>query len=228
MMNLHCNDNMNFNDGTCCKSSDPTTNIQLISLSVMLGFVFLYVVRQGYRKCCLPERRFKMRKDGRPSKEPQAINRPVVLSSPPIDLDTLVWSLAKLGIILLYFYVADRTNFLLKENKYFTQINFWLPVLYIAVVGLFFHENTNYCKVLNKDQVDEWKGWMVLVVMLYNMTGGDERLSLYMHVKVFISSYLFILGYNHFNLAWRRSKIVSINGTSLFVQLLKVSPNGTC
>ena len=28
-----------------------------------------------------------------------------------------LWSLTKLGIVLAYFYVADRTNYLLKENK---------------------------------------------------------------------------------------------------------------
>ena len=28
-----------------------------------------------------------------------------------------LWSIAKLGIVLAYFYIADRTNYLLKENK---------------------------------------------------------------------------------------------------------------
>lgn len=31
MLNQHCNDNMNFNDGTCCKSSDNPTNLQIIT-----------------------------------------------------------------------------------------------------------------------------------------------------------------------------------------------------
>ena len=44
-----------------------------------------------------------------------------------------IFCLAKLGIIVSYFYICDRTNFFMKENKYFTPINFWLPVLYITV-----------------------------------------------------------------------------------------------
>ena len=35
---------------------------------------------------------------------------------------SVLWSLAKLSLILGYFYVCDRTNYLLKENKYFTQV----------------------------------------------------------------------------------------------------------
>ena len=29
LLNLVCNDNMNFNDGTCCKSSDKPTSLQV-------------------------------------------------------------------------------------------------------------------------------------------------------------------------------------------------------
>ncbi len=31
-MNLHCNDNLNFNDGSCCKSSDSATPLQFVTL----------------------------------------------------------------------------------------------------------------------------------------------------------------------------------------------------
>ena len=33
------------------------------------------------------------------------------------DLDTFFFSFAKLGLILAYFYVCDRTNYFMKENK---------------------------------------------------------------------------------------------------------------
>ena len=40
----------------------------------------------------------------------------IVDSKEPSSADIL-WCLTKLGIVLAYFYVSDRTNFLLKENK---------------------------------------------------------------------------------------------------------------
>ena len=52
---------------------------------------------------------------------------------PVNHLTNFIFCLAKLGLIVTYFYICDRTNFFMKENKYFTPINFWLPVLYITV-----------------------------------------------------------------------------------------------
>jgi len=46
----------------------------------------------------------------------------------------------------------------MKENKYFTQTNFWLPVIYILVLGIFFTEDSTYTKVLHYDQESEVKG----------------------------------------------------------------------
>jgi len=50
----------------------------------------------------------------------------------------------------------------MKENKYFSQVSFWLPVGYVFALGLFFTEDSRYTKVLHRDQTDEWKGkgWM--------------------------------------------------------------------
>ena len=60
--------------------------------------------------------------------------------------------LLKEGVTLLDI-VWNRTSFLLKENKYFTQINFWFPVAYVTVVGLFFRDKALECRVLNQEQV---------------------------------------------------------------------------
>lgn len=55
------------------------------------------------------------------------------------------------------FYVF-RTNFFMKENKYFSQVSFWLPFGYVFALGLFFTEDSRFTKVLHRDQTDEWKG----------------------------------------------------------------------
>ena len=93
------------------------------------------------------------------------------------DTYEVVTALAKLAIIMGYFYLCDRcslllifpcvhfhefifsrTNFFMKENKYFSQVSFWLPVGYVFALGLFFTEDSRYTKVLHRDQTDEWKG----------------------------------------------------------------------
>ncbi|CAF4016048.1 unnamed protein product [Rotaria sordida] len=54
----------------------------------------------------------------------------------PIILRTSV----KYAFILLYFYLADRTDFLMKENSHFSRIAFFLPLTYIGILGIFFHD----------------------------------------------------------------------------------------
>lgn len=113
-----------------------------------------------------------------------------------------IGALARLAIIMTYFYLCDRTNFFMKENKYYSEFSFWIPVGYVFVLGLFFTEDSKYTKVLHRDQTDELKGWMQLVILIYHMTGADRVLPIYMHIKVLISGYLFLSGYGHFTYVW--------------------------
>jgi hypothetical protein len=46
----------------------------------------------------------------------------------------------------------------MKENKYFSEVSFWLPFGYVFALGLFFTEDSRFTKVLHRDQTDEWKG----------------------------------------------------------------------
>lgn len=59
-----------------------------------------------------------------------------------------------------------RTNFFMKENKYYSSISFFLPLGYVFILGLFFTEDSRYTKVMNRDQTDEWKGKVSLFVVL--------------------------------------------------------------
>ena len=120
LLNLHCNDNMNFNDGTCCKRTDKITNLQLITISVLIGCAMAYLVKNMYIHCCYPYP--KQRRSGRDDSyiiyfaDDKAVNKP----GPNFQVtphDTVLWSITKLCLIMGYFYVADRTNYLLKENK---------------------------------------------------------------------------------------------------------------
>ena len=106
---------------------------------------------------------------------------------PSNSVTSFLFCLARLALIIAYFYTCDRTNFFMKENKYFTPINFWLPVLYVTVLGIFFNEESSYtvrspfhtCRnflvkwyyiqvILHRDQTDEWRGWMMMVRKTYH------------------------------------------------------------
>lgn len=124
-------------------------------------------------------------------------------AGPTGDLYTLFTSLAKIALIMGYFFVCDRTNFFMKENKYYSEFSFWLPVGYMCALGLFFTEDSRFTKVLHRDQTEECKGWMQLVILIYHMTGASKVLPIYMHIRVLISAYIFLSGYGHFCYSWQ-------------------------
>ena len=70
-------------------------------------------------------------------------------------------------------------------------------------LGLFFTEDSKLTKVLHRDQTDELKGWMQIVILIYYMTGASHILPIYMHIKVLISGFLFLSGYAHFTYWWQ-------------------------
>jgi len=207
ILNLVCNDNMNFNDGSCCKSSDHRTSLQTITFSILGGAAAISLVIFVYELMC-------NRNGGRYETLPGSLN---LCPLPSNAFTNFVFPLAKLAVIMSYFYICDRTNFFMKENKYFTPINFLLPVLYLTVLGLFFNEKSSYTSILHKDQIDEWKGWMQMVILVYHMTGASTSVPIYLHVRVLISSYLFLAGYTHFCNFWSKSSGSSI---SRFLQVL--------
>ena len=46
LLNLHCNDNMNFNDGSCCKTSDVPSGLQKFTFYLFLSCGVLFIIRR--------------------------------------------------------------------------------------------------------------------------------------------------------------------------------------
>ena len=67
---------------------------------------------------------------------------PVAIRAAPPPPASALAALARLGLIMAYFYLCDRTNFFMKENKYYSEWSFWLPVGYVFALGLFFTDES--------------------------------------------------------------------------------------
>lgn len=206
VLNIYCNDQMNFNDGTCCSTSETYTILQIITyalflvcLAVMLGlFLKKSIAKFRGQTLYMP-----LQQD---SQQPVHTNR----------VQNLIVAQGILGLIMVYFYLCDRTNFFMKENKYYSEFSFWIPVCWLSAVGLFFTDDSKFTRVLHRDQTDEAKGFMIIVILIYYMTGATRVLPIYMLIKVFISTFLFLTGYQHFSYFWQTGN----NGITRFLNVM--------
>lgn len=213
LLNMYCNDYMNFDDGTCCSSSEPYNVVQITTFFV-LGSCLLIAAVMVITKKILEWRKkynyeYTLLVDEENQKYDSSIDK----------YYNFFILLGRLTIIMTYFFICDRTNFFMKENKYYSEFSFWLPIGYITVLGLFFTEESKWTKVLHRNQLDETKGWMLLVILIYHITGADHILPINMHVKVLISGYLFLLGYEQFGYTWHRNDFSLVGFFRMMFQL---------
>ncbi|XP_013136500.1 PREDICTED: uncharacterized protein LOC106101727 isoform X1 [Papilio polytes] len=128
LLNMFCNDHMNFNDGSCCAQPEPYTQLQMLTFALFL----LCVVVASLRFIWNWSQSVKQKMEGY-----TLVSQATVVQPP-----SPVLALAKLGMIMAYFYLCDRTNFFMKENKYYSEWSFWLPVGYVFALGLFFTDDS--------------------------------------------------------------------------------------
>ncbi|GFU04031.1 n-acetylneuraminate 9-O-acetyltransferase [Nephila pilipes] len=211
LLNMYCNDHMNYNDGTCCSSPEPVTVLQLITFSILGVSCCIALAMIIHRKWISRKLQSSILDIEGNSVETRELLSKFYNGSISTEEDILTYrgrketsffelvtALARLTIVMSYFFLCDRTNFFMKENKYFTYTNFFLPLGYLFALGLFFTEESQFTQVLHRDQTNEWKGWMQLLILIYHMTGASHVLPIYMHIRVLVTSYLFLSGYGHF------------------------------
>ncbi|KAM9494080.1 N-acetylneuraminate (7)9-O-acetyltransferase [Clarias gariepinus] len=195
LMNSICNKIQKPIDGSCCQSVPPLSVLQkltggLFLLAAVCFFVLHALGYTGHWK----SKPVSDVESGEERKPPT----PAV----PLILKNVLQSICKMGLIMLYFYLCDRADIFMKEQKFYTHSTFFIPLIYIFMLGFFYNENTKEAKLLNREQTDEWKGWMQLVILVYHISGASAFIPVYMHVRVLVAAYLFQTGYGHFSFFW--------------------------
>lgn len=155
LMNLRCNEVMPKTfplDKTCCRSYPWPQPLHLLVLGafILWGPVACFLTRR-YSKSC--SSRPVCRKYSLSSSDARPMDESLI---PKEQLPFVVIS-AAVAVI----YVADRTGFWLKEQKQFSPWTFTFLCLLSLGIGLLTVKRADKdLGFLNRDQTDEWKGWM--------------------------------------------------------------------
>eukprot|EP00066_Takifugu_rubripes_P018521 XP_011607787.1 PREDICTED: CAS1 domain-containing protein 1 [Takifugu rubripes] len=194
LMNSVCNKLLKPIDGSCCQTSPPPNRLQKLSACCFffsaLVFLLLHLLGSSHHRRPVP-----------PDVESLEEKKPATAAVPP-GPKAAFQALCRMGVIMAYFYLCDRADVFMKEQKFYSHSTFFIPLIYILILGFFYSENSKETKLLNREQTDEWKGWMQLVILIYHISGASAFLPVYMHVRVLVAAYLFQTGYGHFSFFW--------------------------
>jgi N-acetylneuraminate 9-O-acetyltransferase len=105
---------------------------------------------------------------------------------------------AEFSLIMGYVFVCDRTTFFAAGPKDVSSLKFWGLWALITMVALVSIRpvHKSLTKPLQRDQTEEWKGWMQLMFILYHYF---EQKELYNAIRVYIACYVWMTGFGNFS-----------------------------
>lgn len=102
----------------------------------------------------------------------------------------------EMGTILLWFYVADRTPTIAAGPKeYIRDVFLFMFLVLTLVAGSYTLKKGRAPVLVNRQQTEEWKGWMQVLFLLYHYYEAREA---YNAIRIFIASYVWMTGFGNF------------------------------
>ncbi|KAG0200405.1 hypothetical protein BGX28_006527 [Mortierella sp. GBA30] len=135
-------------------------------------------------------------------------------------VQTLMLSIFLVWLPMGYIVQTYRTGLFDKENKIFSWSSFSLFVFLSALVGgLTLKKADKDQALLNRDQTDEWKGWMQIIILIYHYVGASNVSAIYNPVRVLVAGYLFMTGFGHFVFFYKKADFGFVRVASIVTRL---------
>eukprot|EP00051_Salpingoeca_urceolata_P016158 m.213282 g.213282 ORF g.213282 m.213282 type:complete len:939 (-) comp18603_c2_seq1:36-2852(-) len=131
-----------------------------------------------------------------------ASKKPKKQLSRPLDVTSLLscWRLGsevvRFAAILLLAYCAEYHPFYPHGHKDHDMDMFWFLVLLLLLASLLDIRKTSTTDLVNREQTEEWKGWMQFMFLLYHYYSAHE---VYNGIRVMITCYVWMTGFGNFS-----------------------------
>jgi len=118
-------------------------------------------------------------------------------------------AVAEMSAIVAYMYICDRTDVFASGRKVYDRRQFWGTWAVICMAALLTMTKLETSKPLQREQTDEWKGWMQIMFLMYHYFAEKE---VYNAIRVYIAAYVFMTGFGNFSL-YRKGKSFTMRRT---------------
>lgn len=134
LMNSVCNKLLKPIDGSCCQAFPPPNLLQKLAACFFLGsglvFLLLHLLGSNHHRRPVP-----------PDVESLEEKKPATAAA-PLGPKAPFQALCRMGVIMAYFYLCDRADVFMKEQKFYSHSTFFVPLVYIFILGVFYSENS--------------------------------------------------------------------------------------
>lgn len=108
------------------------------------------------------------------------------------SLDQFLQSVAIFGAIMFFYYLCDDSHYFPATERTYSRDLFWFLVLLLVAVAAGLTRKETADKILNREQTEEWKGWMQVMFVWYHYFKATET---YNAIRVFIAAYVWMTGF---------------------------------
>ncbi len=106
-----------------------------------------------------------------------------------------------LGGVLAFAYVCEHTTLLARIDKTYSGDFFLFSAGLLLVGALATVRKSRGSDILNRDQSEEWKGWMQFLFVMYHQQAAVGAYNL---IRVFVSAYVWMTGFGNFSFFYVR------------------------
>ncbi|XP_045182242.2 uncharacterized protein LOC123540969 [Mercenaria mercenaria] len=120
---------------------------------------------------------------------------------PPPTTELFLKHVCLFGLLLFFFYLCDYRKVFPKLERIYNRDEFLFLVFLLFLVACAFTIRPTTDKILNRDQTEEWKGWMQVMFVWYHVFAAKEW---YNWIRVYIAAYVWMTGFGNFSFFWVR------------------------